>query len=114
MDKEGVGWSSHCGAAGSVACHYCKHQDLGSVPSLAQWVGGSGVPAGVGHRCGLDLIPGLGTPCSVEWPEKTVVLYYYSLMKKNEIMPFVATWTDLEIILSKQDEYHMLSLTCEI
>ena len=44
---------------------------------------------------------------------------YYSAMKKNEIMPFAATWMDLEmIILSKvsQKEKHkyQISLICGI
>ena len=40
--------------------------------------------------------------------------------EKSEIMPFVATWMDLEItILSevsqkKKDKYHMISLICAI
>ena len=45
---------------------------------------------------------------------------YYLTIKKNEIMPFVATWMDLEtIILSEvsqieKDKYHMISLICGI
>ena len=41
---------------------------------------------------------------------------YYSAVKEKEIMPFAATWMDLEIaILSEvsqiaKDEYHMISV----
>ena len=45
---------------------------------------------------------------------------YYSAIKKHEVMPFVATWMDLEIITlsevsqTQKDTYHMMSLICGI
>ena len=46
--------------------------------------------------------------------------YVYSAIKKNEILPFAATWMDLEVILlsevsqKEKDKYYTISLICGI
>ena len=62
-------------------------------------------------------------PLTGEWIKKmwyTYTMEYYSVIKKNEIMPFAATWMQLEIIIlskvsqKEQDKYHMISVICGI
>ena len=62
-------------------------------------------------------------PSTDEWIKKMWYIYtmeYYSTIKRNEIMPFAATWMQLEIIMlsevsqKEKDKYRMTSLTCGI
>ena len=54
-------------------------------------------------------------PSTKEWIKKMQYIYtmeYYSALEKNKIMPFAATWMDLEIIIlsevrERQISYHL-------
>ena len=55
-----------------------------------------------------------------EWIKEVWFIYtveYYSAMRKNKILPFAATWMDLESIMLSQtekDKYCLISLICGI
>ena len=58
-------------------------------------------------------------PSTDDWIRKMWYIYtmeYYLAIKRNDIMPFAATWMELEILIlreasqKKKDKYHMISL----
>nr|KAF6396982.1 hypothetical protein HJG63_009674 [Rousettus aegyptiacus] len=62
-------------------------------------------------------------PTIDDWPKKLWYIYtmeYYSATRRDEILPFVTTWMDLEIIMlsiisqTEKVENHMISLICGI
>ena len=62
-------------------------------------------------------------PSTEEWIKKMwyiQTMEYYSVIRRNEIVAFAATWMDLEIIMLSEvsqtvrHKHHMLSLICGI
>ena len=59
-------------------------------------------------------------PSTNEWIKKMWYIYtmeYYLAIKKNEIMPFAATWEIViwsEVSQTEKDKYHIISLICGI
>ena len=62
-------------------------------------------------------------PSTDEWIKKMWFLYtmeYYSAIRRDEYLPFASTWMELEGIMlseisqSEKNNYHMISLICEI
>ena len=58
-------------------------------------------------------------PSTDKWIKKMWYIYtmeYYSAIKRNEIMPYAATWMQLDITIltevsqKEKDKYHMISL----
>ena len=57
-------------------------------------------------------------PSTDDWIKKMRYIYtmeYYSAIKKNKIMPFAATWMELETLIlnevsqKEKDKHHMIS-----
>ena len=52
--------------------------------------------------------------------EDVITIEYYSAIKKDEILPFLPTWMDLEGIMLNEinqtgkDKYSMISLICRV
>ena len=61
-------------------------------------------------------------PSTDEWIKICYIytIEYYSAIKRNETLPFAATWMDLEGIMlseisqTEKDKYYMISLICRI
>ena len=60
-------------------------------------------------------------PLTDEWIKKMCYMYtmeYYSAIKKNNVMPFAATWMDLgiailsEVTQTQKDKYPMIFVIC--
>ena len=112
------------GSAGKESA--CNTGDLGSIPGLRRSPGGghanplqySCLENPHGQRCLVGYSQwGCKKSDRTEWLSIYVyILEYYSAIKKKEIVLFLATWIDLEIIIpsevsqkEKKQIYHMIS-----
>ena len=62
-------------------------------------------------------------PSTEEWIKKMWYIYtmeYYSVIKRNKIVPFAETWMDLETVIQSEvsqkekNKYRIILLICEI
>ena len=67
--QKSVIWSSSCGAVGSAAS--LERWDAGSIPTLAQWVKGSGVPSAATYVATVAWIWPLARELPMPWAAKT-------------------------------------------
>ena len=95
-------------------------RDVGLIPELGRSPGvGSGNP--VWYTCLENPHGQRSLACYSPWGRKesdtTEATEYTQPSKKNEIIPFAATWMDLEIIILneiEEDKYYMMSLICGV
>ena len=73
---------------GVPTCAAAAAKSLQSCPTLCDPIDGS--PPG-------SPVAGILQARTLEWV--AIIVEYYSAIKKNEVMPFAATWVDLGIII---------------
>ena len=67
-----------------------------------------------------ELIKKIQCVCVYIYTQYIYMVKYYSAIKKNKVIPFAATWMDLEVIIpsevsqTEKDKYHVISLICGI